>query len=344
MNAKITRDNRDILLHDMSLRDGMHAKKEQIEVAQMVAIAKALDSANVPLIQVTHGAGLGGNSLQYGFAVASNEEYIEAVAQEMSQALISVLLIPGIGTIAELESAYRAGARSVHVATHCTEADTSPAHIGRARELGMDTTGFLMMAHLNDPAGLARQGRLMESYGAQTVYVTDSAGFLMPDDVTARIKSLREALRPVTEIGFHAHHNLGMGVANSIAAVRAGATRIDASLGGMGAGAGNCPIEIFAAACERLSIRTGADLFALMDAAEDIVSPLLDEPIRVDRAALTLGYAGVYSTFLHKSKLVAEKHGLAVRDLLVELGRRRMIGGQEDMIEDTAIDMKRAAP
>lgn len=341
MSNKFRRADRDVLLHDMTLRDGMHAKREQITVVEMVTIATALDRANVPLIQVTHGAGLGGNSLQYGFARASNEEYIEAVSAALTQATVSVLLIPGIGTIAELNSAFKAGARSVHVATHSTEADTSPAHIGRARELGMDTTGFLMMSHLNDPEGIARQGLLMESYGAQTIYVTDSAGHLMPDDVIARVAALRSCLKSETEIGFHAHHNLGMAVANSIAAVRAGATRIDASLAGMGAGAGNCAIEVFAAACERLRLRTGADLFALMDAAEDLIIPLLDEPVRVDRASLTLGYAGVYSTFLHRAKEVGAKHGLPVRDLLLELGRRRMIGGQEDMIEDTAIDMLR---
>lgn len=341
MNTTISRAGRDILLHEMSLRDGMHAKKEQIDVTQMVRIAKALDAANVPLIQVTHGAGLGGNSLQHGFALAANEEYISAVAQEMSQAVVSVLLIPGIGTTAELDSAYRAGARSVHVATHCTEADTSPTHIGRARELGMDASGFLMMAHLNDAKGIVEQARLMERYGAQTIYVTDSAGYLLPDDVTERIRALRDALDSDTEIGFHGHHNLGMAVANSMTAVCAGATRIDASAAGMGAGAGNCPTEVFAAVCERLSIRTGVDLFALMDVAEDIIVPILDTPIRVDRAALTLGYAGVYSTFLHKAAASARKHSISTRDLLVELGRRKMIGGQEDMIDDTAMDMAR---
>lgn len=342
MTTKISRDGRDILLHDMSLRDGMHAMGEQISIDQMVRIATALDTAHVPLIQVTHGAGLGGNSLQHGFALHENEEYIAAVAEKMTQAIVSVLLIPGIGTIAELERAYEAGARSVHVATHCTEADTSPTHIGRARELGMDTTGFLMMAHLNNVEGIVREGKLMESYGAQTVYVTDSAGFLLPDDVTDRIGALRDALRPETEVGFHGHHNLSFGVANSVAAVRAGATRIDASAGGMGAGAGNCPTEIFAAVCERLAIRTGADLFALMDLAEDVITPMLPHPVRVDRESLTLGYAGIYSTFLHKAKVAAEKYGVPARDILIELGRRKMIGGQEDMIDDTALDMVRA--
>lgn len=334
------RDNsKKVILHDMCLRDGMHAKGEQISVEQMKKVARAIDDAGVPYLQVTHGAGMGGNSLQHGFALHSNEEYIEAVASVIKQATISVLLLPGLGTMAELKSAYDSGARSVHVATHCTEADTSPQHIAFARELGMDTSGFLMMAHLNDPAGIAEQGKLMESYGANTVYVTDSAGYMLPADVTARIKALKDVLKPDTEIGFHGHHNLGMGIANSVAAVEAGASRIDASLAGLGAGAGNTPLEAFAAVCERMGFDTGADLFKLMDVAEEIIVPMMDHVVRVDRESLTLGYAGVYSTFLLHSKRAAEKFGVPARDILVELGRKKMIGGQEDMIQDTAMTM-----
>ena len=330
---------RKVLLHDMCLRDGMHAKREQITVEQMVRVATALDAAGVPLIQVTHGAGLGGNSLQHGFALASNEEYIEAVSSRMQQSRVSVLLIPGLGTMRELQSAYNAGARSVHVATHCTEADTSPQHIAFARKLGMDTTGFLMMAHLNDPQGLARQAKLMESYGAQTVYITDSAGHMLPADVAARVRALREVLDPATEIGFHGHHNLGMGIANSVAAVAAGASRIDASVAGMGAGAGNTPMEAFLAVCDRMGIVTGVDLFKLMDVAEDLIVPMMDHIVRVDRESLTLGFAGVYSTFVLPAKRAALRFGVPARDILLELGRRKMIGGQEDMIEDTAMTM-----
>lgn len=330
---------RKVILHDMCLRDGMHAKREQISVAQMVKVATALDAAGVPYIQVTHGGGLGGNSLQHGFAPHSNEEYISAVAPLMKQAKVSVLLIPGLGTMRELHSAYDCGARSVHVATHCTEADTSPQHIAYARKLGMDTSGFLMMAHLNDAAGIARQGKLMESYGAQTVYVTDSAGYMLPEDVKARISALREVLEPHTEIGFHGHHNLGMGVANSIAAIEAGASRIDGSVAGLGAGAGNTPLEVFAAVCERMGIETGTDLFKLMDVAEDIIVPMMEHIVRVDRESLTLGYAGVYSTFLLHAKRAALQFGVPARDILVELGRKKMIGGQEDMIQDTALTM-----
>ena len=330
---------RKVLLHDMCLRDGMHAKREQISVEQMVQVATALDEAGVPLIQVTHGAGMGGNSLQHGFALASNEEYLKAVCPKMKQARVSVLLIPGLGTMRELQSAYDCGARSVHVATHCTEADTSPQHIAFARKLGMDTTGFLMMAHLNDPEGLAKQGLLMERYGAQTVYITDSAGFMLPDDVKARVSALRAVLRPETEIGFHGHHNLGLGIWNSIAAIEAGASRIDGSVAGLGAGAGNTPLEAFLAVCERLGIETGVDLFKLMDVAEDVIVPMMDHIVRVDRDSLTLGFAGVYSTFLLHAKRAAARFGVPARDILVELGRKKMIGGQEDMIEDTAMTM-----
>ncbi len=341
MSADQSLKGRKVIIHDMCLRDGMHAKREQISIEQMVKIASALDDAGVPLIQVTHGAGMGGNSLQHGFAPHSNEEYLSAVVPKMKQAKVSVLLIPGLGTMKELKSAYDCGARSVHVATHCTEADTSPQHIAFARKLGMDTTGFLMMAHLNTPEGLAEQGKLMESYGAQTVYITDSAGYMLPADVKARVSALRASLKPETEIGFHGHHNMGMGIANSIAAIEEGASRIDASVAGLGAGAGNTPLEVFAAVCERMGIETGCDLFKLMDMAEDLIVPMMDHMVRVDRSSLTLGFAGVYSTFLLHAQRAADCFGVPARDILVELGRKKMIGGQEDMIVDTAMTMAR---
>ncbi|MDR2188630.1 MAG: 4-hydroxy-2-oxovalerate aldolase [Azonexus sp.] len=333
---------RKIILHDMCLRDGMHAKGEQISTEEMARIATALDDAGVPLIQVSHGAGLGGNSLQHGFAPHSNEEYWDAVIPRLKQAKASVLLLPGLGTMKELQSAWDHGVRSVHVATHCTEADTSPQHIAYARKLGMDTTGFLMMAHLNTPTGLAEQGKLMESYGAHSVYITDSAGYLLPEDVKTRVAALRDVLQPETEIGFHGHNNMGMGIANSLAAIAAGATRIDASVGGLGAGAGNTPLEVFVAVCERMGIVTGCDLFKLMDMAEEIIFPLMDHIVRVDRASLTLGFAGVYSTFLLHANRAAARFGIPARDILVELGRKKMIGGQEDMIIDTAMTMAKA--
>ena len=328
-----------VLIHDMCLRDGMHARREQISVEEMVRVASALDDSGVPLIQVSHGAGLGGNSLQHGFAPHSNEEYWDAVAPVLKRAKMSALLIPGLGTMRELRSAFEHGVRSVHVATHCTEADTSPQHIACARELGMDTTGFLMMAHLNTAEGLSQQGKLMESYGAQTVYITDSAGYMLPGDVKARIHALRDTLSPDTEIGFHGHHNLGMGIANSIAAIEAVASRIDASVAGLGAGAGNTPLEVFVAVCDRMGIETGCDLFKLMDVAEDIIVPMMEHIVRVDRSSLTMGFAGVYSTFLLHANRIGKKYDIPARDILVELGRKKMIGGQEDMIEDTALTM-----
>ena len=275
-------------------------------------------------------------------ALASNEAYLQAVVPQLQQAKVSVLLIPGLGTMRELRSAYDCGARSVHVATHCTEADTSPQHIACARELGMDTTGFLMMAHLNTPEGLAQQAKLMESYGAQTVYVTDSAGYMLPDDVKARLSAVREALKPETELGFHGHHNMAMGIANSLAAVEAGASRIDAAAAGLGAGAGNTPMEVFIAVCDRMGIDTGVDVFKIQDVAEDLVVPIMDHVIRIDRDSLTLGYAGVYSSFLLFAKRAEKKYGISARELLVELGRKGMVGGQEDMIEDTAMTLAKA--
>lgn len=339
MSATPSLKGRKIVIHDMCLRDGMHAKREQITIEQMVDIATALDDARVPLIQVTHGAGLGGNSLQHGFALHTNEEYLSAVTAKMKQAKVSVLLIPGLGTMRELQSAYDCGARSVHVATHCTEADTAPQHIAYARKLGMDTTGFLMMAHLNSPEGLASQGKLMESYGAQTIYITDSAGYMLPEQVKESVARLRETLKPETEIGFHGHHNLGMGIANSLAAIEEGASRIDGSVGGLGAGAGNTPLEVFVAVCERMGIETGCDLFKLMDIAQEKIFPIMDHIVRVDRASLTLGFAGVYSTFLLHAERASKRFGIPSRDILVELGRKKMIAGQEDMIVDTAMTM-----
>ncbi len=339
MTQRYALSGRKVVLHDMTLRDGMHAKREQISIDQMVAIATALDEAGVPLLQVTHGAGLGGNSVQHGRAPHTNEQYISAVASKLKRANVSVLLIPGLGTMKELESAHACGARAVHCATHCTEADTARQHIAFGRKLGMDTSGFMMMAHLNTPAGIVEQGKLMESYGANVIYVTDSAGYMLPEDVRARIGGLRDALKPETEIGFHGHHNLGMGIANSLTAIEYGATRIDASLAGLGAGAGNAPIEVFVAVCDRMGIETGTDLFKLMDAAEDLVVPMMDHVVRIDRSSLTLGFAGVYSTFLLHAKRASERFGVPARDILVELGRKKMIGGQEDMIEDTAMTM-----
>ncbi|MGD9764640.1 MAG: 4-hydroxy-2-oxovalerate aldolase [Candidatus Binatia bacterium] len=332
---------RTVTLHDMCLRDGMHPKRHQITLAQMTAIARGLDDAGVPLIEVTHGDGLGGASLNYGFPAETDEKYLRAVVPLLKRTKVSALLIPGIGTVDHLRMVHEIGVQTIRVATHCTEADVAEQHIGLARKLGMDTVGFLMMAHMISPENIVHQAKLMESYGANCVYCTDSAGYMLPADVTARVGALREVLKPETEIGFHGHHNLAMGVANSIAAVEAGASRIDGSAAGLGAGAGNTPLEVFAAVCHRMGIETGVDLYKLMDVAEDLVMPIMDQPIRIDRDALTLGYAGVYSTFLLFAKQAEAKYGVSSRDVLVELGRRGTVGGQEDMIEDLALEMRK---
>ena len=331
-----------VTLHDMSLRDGMHPKRHQISLEQMVSVASALDAAGVPLIEVTHGDGLGGASINYGFPAHTDEDYLRAVVPKMRQARISALLIPGIGTIDHLHMAKDCGVGCVRVATHCTEADVAEQHIARSRKLDLDTVGFLMMAHMVSPEELVRQGKLMESYGANVIYCTDSAGYMLPDDVTARIGALRAALDPATEVGFHGHHNLAMGVANSLAAVEAGAARIDGSVAGLGAGAGNTPLEVFNAVLARMGADSGVDVYKLTDVAEDLVVPLMDQPIRVDRDSLILGYAGVYSSFLLHAKRASAKHGVPSAEILVELGRRKTIGGQEDMIEDVALNLKHA--
>jgi 4-hydroxy-2-oxovalerate/4-hydroxy-2-oxohexanoate aldolase len=328
-----------VTVHDMTLRDGMHPKRHQMSLDQMKSIACGLDAAGVPLIEVTHGDGLGGSSVNYGFPAHTDEEYLGAVIPQMKNAKVSALLIPGIGTVEHLLMAKDLGVHTIRVATHCTEADVSEQHITKARALDMDTVGFLMMAHMSTPDALVKQAKLMEGYGANCIYVTDSAGYMLPNDVTARLDAVRQALKPETELGFHGHHNMAMGIANSLAAVEAGATRIDAAAAGLGAGAGNTPMEVFIAVCARMGIETGVDVFKIQDVAEDLVVPIMDHVIRIDRDSLTLGYAGVYSSFLLFAKRAGEKYGISARDLLVELGRRGMVGGQEDMIEDTAMTM-----
>ncbi|RJG09272.1 4-hydroxy-2-oxovalerate aldolase [Pseudomonas cavernicola] len=331
-----------VTLHDMSLRDGMHAKRHQISLEEMVKVASGLDAAGIPLIEVTHGDGLGGASLNYGFPAHSDEEYFAAVVPMMKQAKISALLLPGIGTVEHLKMAHDHGISTIRVATHCTEADVSQQHIGMAAKMGLDTVGFLMMAHMLSAEKLLEQARLMESYGANCIYCTDSAGYMLPDEVSQKIGLLRAELRPETEVGFHGHHNMGMAIANSLAAIEAGAARIDGSVAGLGAGAGNTPLEVFVAVLKRMGVDSGVDLYAIMDVAEDLVVPMMDQPIRLDRDALTLGYAGVYSSFLLFAKRAEQKYGISARELLVELGRRGTVGGQEDMIEDLALTLSRA--
>ncbi|MFH8892199.1 4-hydroxy-2-oxovalerate aldolase [Streptomyces sp. NPDC017949] len=332
-------DTLDIRVTDSCLRDGSHAKRHQFTVDDVTSIVAALDTAGVPVIEVAHGDGLGGSSFNYGFSRTPEQELIKAAAETARNAKIAFLMLPGLGVKDDIRAAHASGGSICRIATHCTEADISVQHFGLARAMGLETVGFLMMAHSTSPENLARQARIMADAGCQCVYVVDSAGALVMDQVTDRVQALVAELGADAQVGFHGHENLGLGVGNSVAAVRAGALQIDGSTRRLGAGAGNTPVEAFAAVCHKMGIRTGIDVLAIIDAAEDVVRPVMDDECRLDRMSLLMGHAGVYSSFLVHAYQQAERYGVPGARILLRAGERRLVGGQEDQLIDIALEL-----
>jgi 4-hydroxy 2-oxovalerate aldolase len=329
----------DVRITDSCLRDGSHAIRHQFTEQQVRTIVRALDQAHVPVIEVTHGDGLGGSSFNYGFSAVDEKVLIKAAAETARDIKIACLILPGVGTVEDISAARDLGVSIIRIATHATEADISAQHFGIARDLGLETVGFLMMAHSIPPGELAVQAKIMADAGCQCVYVVDSAGALILDEVTDRILAVREAVGPDTQVGFHGHQNLSLAVANTILAIRAGAVQVDGCVRAFGAGAGNTPTEVLAAVCERLGIRTGIDVFTLADAAEDVVRPAMDREPVVDRMSLIMGYAGVYSSFLRHAERAAARYGVSGPELLVRAGERKLVGGQEDMLIGLALEL-----
>jgi 4-hydroxy 2-oxovalerate aldolase len=326
-----------VRITDTSLRDGSHAMSHQFTAEQVRDVAQALDEAGVPVIEVTHGDGLAGSSIQYGFSRTPEMDLISEATSVCENAKIAALLLPGIGTVPELKEAVERGVRVLRIATHCTEADISQQHFEMAKEMDLEAVGFLMMAHMRPPEELLEKAKLMESYGADCVYIVDSAGAMLPEEAGAKVKTFKESLD--CQVGFHAHNNLGVAIGNSLSALEAGADQLDGSLRGLGAGAGNAPTELLAAVLDKMEVETGLDAFKLMDAAEYVIAPMMPFQPFPDRDSITIGYAGVYSTFLLHAKHAAERYEMDQREILVELGRREAVAGQEDWIIDVALEL-----
>lgn len=339
MSTSTDRPSVDYRLIDSTLRDGSHAISHQYDAEDVIAIVRGLDAAGVQVIEIAHGDGLGGSSFNYGFSKVDEKELIARACDEAKDATIACLLLPGIGLADDLRDVRELGVGMARIATHCTEADISEQHIKTAKELGMETIGFMMMAHMNSPEGLVEQALLMQSYGADAIYIADSAGAMTTEDVRRRVNALVEALE--VPVGVHAHNNLSMAVANSIAAYEEGASNLDGTSAGLGAGAGNCPTEILAAVSNKYGITTGVDALKLMDVAEEVVRPMMPRQQVIDRAGLILGYAGVYGSFLLHAQKAAERYNVPQAEILMELGRRQVVGGQEDMIIDVALELAR---
>jgi 4-hydroxy 2-oxovalerate aldolase len=332
-------DSLDVRVTDTSLRDGSHAKRHQFTESDVRSIVGALDDAGVPIIEVTHGDGLGGSSFNYGFSKTPERTLMKVAVETAQRARIAALMLPGVGTKDDITAVAELGVEVIRIATHCTEADVSEQHFRLAREIGLETVGFLMMAHSVTPEVLAKQARIMADAGCQCVYVVDSAGAMVLEDASDRVAAVVTELGSDAQVGFHGHENLSLSVANTVVAIRAGAVQADGSTRRFGAGAGNTSVEALAAVLERLGVKTGIDVLKIIDAAEDVVRPVMDDECVLDRLALIMGYAGVYSSFLKHAYRAAERYGVSGAEILLECGRQRLVGGQEDQIIQIAAEL-----
>lgn len=336
-------DTLDVRLTDTCLRDGSHAKRHRFTADQVRSVVTALDGAGMPVIEVSHGDGLGGSSFTYGFSLTPERELIRVAVESARRARIAALMLPGVGTVEDIRAVRDLGVQVIRIATHCTEADISEQHFGVARAMGLETVGFLMMAHTIAPERLAAQARVMANAGCQCVYVVDSAGALILDEASDRVAALVAELGDDAQVGFHGHENLSLSLANSLLAMQAGAVQIDGSTRRFGAGSGNTACEALAAVCARKGVRTGVDPLGLIDVAEDVVRPVMDDECVLDRLSLVMGFAGVYSSFLKHAWRAAQRTGVSGAEVLLECGRRGLIGGQEDQILPIAAELAERA-